>query len=138
MPNHEVTDQAIGQRIQELRERRGWSQAELAMRLRGAGVNWSQGTLSKVEAGERPVRLVEAPTVTRVLRTKIYELVNANLPLQTESDTKQRVRAALDTLDVANEEAAAVYVTLEKVLRGVREVTAIFEDITESQEEDER
>lgn len=137
MPDNEISDAAIGRRIQQLREARGFSQADLAQRLREAGVNWSQGTLSKVESGERPVRLVETPTVARVLRTKIYDLVYSHMPLQTESDTKQRVRAALDVLDNATESAENVYVIFDRLVRSVREVGEIFEDITESQEEPE-
>lgn len=137
MPDTESSDQAIGRRIQQLREKRGLSQADLARRLREAGVNWSQGTLSKVEAGERPVRLVETPAVARVLRTKVYELVYSHLPLQTESDTKQRVRAALHTLDIANMYAVEMSVAMDRIFGAVKEVSEIFEDITDSHEESE-
>lgn len=54
-------DQRIGQRIQAAREAAGMSQADFAQRLADRDLQWSQGTLSKVESGQRPVRLAEVP-----------------------------------------------------------------------------
>ena len=66
--NEPEVDRLIGQRIQFLRtQMRGLSQGDLATRLRDEGVNWAQGTLSKVENGDRPVRLSEGPIVADVL-----------------------------------------------------------------------
>ncbi|MDF9877480.1 helix-turn-helix domain-containing protein [Cellulosimicrobium cellulans] len=68
-------DVMIGRRIAQLRSAQGLSQAELASSLRDSGVRWSQGTLSKVEAGQRPVRLAEAEAVARELDADIAELL---------------------------------------------------------------
>ncbi len=54
----------------------GLSQGDLASRLRDEGVNWAQGTLSKVENGERPVRLSEGPTVADVLGIDLSALID--------------------------------------------------------------
>ncbi len=135
-------DEIIGKRIVELRERRGWTQGELARLLRERGLNWSQGTLSKVEAGVRPVRLSEVSALSLVLRTKIYDIVNAHLPVQTESDTKQRVRTSLPQVDTTLSRLSKVMDQLsesqaatEEAYRALRGVSAVFEDILEANEE---
>lgn len=57
----------IGRRIRALRTDAGWSQPALIEALRDAGLNWGQSTLSKVEAGERPLRLSEARKLATAL-----------------------------------------------------------------------
>ncbi len=78
------TDEAIGKRLEKLRRDAGLSQGELAERLRDADLNWSQGTLSRVETGSRPMRFTEALVVSTVLGVSAEELspVNTNLDYQ--------------------------------------------------------
>lgn len=77
---NELTDDQVGKRVVDLRERRGLNQGQLSEQLRANGLNWSQGTLSKVEAGMRPVRLIEAPTLALTLRTSVSALVDEDEP----------------------------------------------------------
>lgn len=74
----EDLDELIASRIIQIRTERGESQADFSKRLRDAkpvGLNWSQGTLSKVESAQRPVRLAEAVTLAEILGIPIDELV---------------------------------------------------------------
>lgn len=60
---HELpdTDKIFGRRVERLRERNGWSQTELARKMKERGFDaFHQTTISRVEKGERPVRLGEA------------------------------------------------------------------------------
>lgn len=59
----------------------GLSQAELSERLRDRGLPWSQGTVSKVELGDRPVRLAEAPMLAESLEVEVEDLLSED-PLQ--------------------------------------------------------
>ncbi|MGX5356855.1 helix-turn-helix domain-containing protein [Kocuria sp. KH4] len=68
-------DTAIGHTIRRAREARGLEQSQLSDLLRDEGVNWSQGTISRVEQGKRPVRLTEAGAVAGVLGLLVDELV---------------------------------------------------------------
>ena len=72
-----VSDSHIGKRIVALRDARGWSQGQLASALRSEGLPWSQGTLSKVETGQRPIRLSEVPKLVAVLGATISDLLGA-------------------------------------------------------------
>ncbi len=74
-------DARIGRRISTVRIRRMQSQEEVASRIRRLGVNWSQGTLSKVENGERPVRLAEAPAVADALGISLDDLLERGSPV---------------------------------------------------------
>jgi transcriptional regulator with XRE-family HTH domain len=80
-------DKMVGTVIQNRRLELGISQGELAATLRGLGTNWSQGTLSRVELGERPVRLVEAAVVAKALGIEIGQL------LQAEQSPEERLLA---------------------------------------------
>ena len=64
-------DFLIGQSIERLREVQGWSMRELARRMKDRGWQWTPTTASKVEKGERPIRLAEAPDLSELLETTI-------------------------------------------------------------------
>lgn len=65
----------VGKKIQGVREKLGFMQSEFAARLQEEGVQWSRATLSKVERGERQVRLTEAPVVAKLLGLGVGELL---------------------------------------------------------------
>ncbi|SKB86127.1 Transcriptional regulator, contains XRE-family HTH domain [Arthrobacter sp. 31Cvi3.1E] len=68
-------DEEIGSRIQRLREQRDLQQKQLIRRLASAGLDWSQATLSKVEAGSRPVRVAELPALASALGVDQQQLL---------------------------------------------------------------
>ena len=67
-----ISDRDVGQRIEVLRGDR--TQADFASLLQSHGLKWSQGTLSKVEQGQRPVRLTEAMLIADALGTTLDQL----------------------------------------------------------------
>lgn len=60
----------IGKRIINMRERKGWSQRELANRV---GLNFS--VMNRIEAGDRPVRDSELTMLANVLDVSADELL---------------------------------------------------------------
>jgi transcriptional regulator with XRE-family HTH domain len=92
----EEDDGRFAERMQQYRERLGISQSALVGRLRENG--WSkvhQTTVSRIEKGERPVRLGEARAIASALGVPLSRLV--------EPDPASFVRAEL------TRESAAVY-----------------------------
>lgn len=84
----EEDDGRFAERMQQIRERLGISQSALVGRLRDNG--WSkvhQTTLSRIEKGERPVRLGEARAIAAALGVPLSRLV--------EPDPASFVRAEL-------------------------------------------
>ena len=64
---HEERRVTPGQRLKALRAARGLDQEELAKKMSGLGLGWSRATLSKVERGQRQVRLEEVPYICMAL-----------------------------------------------------------------------
>jgi transcriptional regulator with XRE-family HTH domain len=60
-------DQNIAAGLREYREAGGLSQEELAQRMTGRGFGFSQATIWKIEAGQRPVKLSEAAALADAL-----------------------------------------------------------------------
>lgn len=84
--------------MRALREQQGMPQQHIATVLTARyGLGWSQTTVVRTEAGQRPLRLVEAVAVAQVLGVPLGRLVGADL----------------DTTEVAEHELDAVvdYVT---------------------------
>ncbi|MFI7584848.1 helix-turn-helix transcriptional regulator [Kocuria sp. M1N1S27] len=69
-------DARFAESVKRLREERGWSQGELARQLLAAGMEgFHQTTVSRIEKGERPVRLGEARALARVFDTSVDRMV---------------------------------------------------------------
>ena len=70
-------DARFAQRVKAERERRRISQTQIVTALAADhGVRWHQSTMTKVEAGERPVRLMEALAVASVLGVPLEDLLD--------------------------------------------------------------
>ncbi|MDI9941804.1 MULTISPECIES: helix-turn-helix transcriptional regulator [Rhodococcus] len=75
----ETAEQRFGERVKWERERRKWSQAELARRVADAGVPMHPTTVTKIEARDalrpRSIRLDEADAFARVFDRSIDQLL---------------------------------------------------------------
>lgn len=72
-------DMRFRTRMAELRKAKGMTQTDLARELQDfPGVKLGhQQTIARIEAGDRPVRLGEAPFIARVLTTTVQAMVAA-------------------------------------------------------------
>jgi transcriptional regulator with XRE-family HTH domain len=84
--------------MQRLREQNGWSQGELARRVRELGFSgFHQTTISRIEKAERPVRLSEARGIADALGRPVEELLaipEGEALLNTVREAVTDVRAA--------------------------------------------
>src|SRR5699024_5424072 len=89
-------------RMATQRRELGWSQSELARRLQEAGLTtYHQTTVSRLEQGERPVRLGEARAIAAVLGIPILEnLIPSEAAFASATD---QLRKAAEQLSVAAE-----------------------------------
>ncbi|MBM6731176.1 helix-turn-helix transcriptional regulator [Bifidobacterium pullorum subsp. saeculare] len=60
-------DSMIGRNLQRLRSEVGYTQVELAEKMRERGYKWSKTTVWMIETGERPLKLAEAQDVLRCM-----------------------------------------------------------------------
>lgn len=76
IPVVEVDEARFRECMKELREDRGWSQGELSRQLMASG--WAifhQTTISRIESGERPVKLGEARAIAAILESTVDAMV---------------------------------------------------------------
>lgn len=96
--------------MQILREQNGWSQGEFARRMQAEGwTSFHQTTVSRIEKGERPVRLGEARGIAKVLGTitsqmilpdtQFLELRELELSLMEAKEIQKKFRGLVSDLD---------------------------------------
>jgi transcriptional regulator with XRE-family HTH domain len=69
----------VGSQVRKLRERKGWNQNQLTVKLQLAGWDTSQGSLSRLENGERRVPDLELFVLADVLDVKLDDLFPKDL-----------------------------------------------------------
>ncbi|MEV7606095.1 helix-turn-helix transcriptional regulator [Paenarthrobacter sp. NPDC089322] len=82
LPTPDVDEECFRENMRALRERKGWSQGELSRRLIDGG--WPifhQTTISRIESGDRPIKLGEARAIARALGSNVTTMVS--LPVET-------------------------------------------------------
>lgn len=90
-------EHTLCQKVQQLREERGWSQAELARRLSDVGFEMHQTTVAKLEAGKRPLRVAETFALAEVFG--LPPLVMFAMPVQGEDRGMAYMRERLKIID---------------------------------------
>lgn len=114
--------------MKRIREELGWSQGELARRMSDAG--WSafhQTTISRIEKGERPVRLGEARGIASALGALVGQMI---LPTETSKALRDlelacgSIRKSASSIQNAVEDYMGEQSILEFNLRQVREAKA--------------
>jgi transcriptional regulator with XRE-family HTH domain len=79
-PDMPSPEQRAGQQIRLLRQRRGWSQHEVAERMRAYGYDWSQAIVTRLEAATRPTRLNELVDLALLFEVPAMELLGFGAP----------------------------------------------------------
>jgi transcriptional regulator with XRE-family HTH domain len=83
----ETDDDRFASNVRLLRERHGWSQGELAKRLQEAGHDqFHATTISRIEKGDRGVRLGEARAISRALGSRVSVMVQPTEDMKTLQD----------------------------------------------------
>ncbi|WIE76394.1 hypothetical protein [Curtobacterium sp. MCSS17_007] len=110
-----VDDAQVGRNITRFRGTR--SQKDLADAMRSAGHKWSQATVWAVEKGDRPLRLLEAKDVMRILGMHTWDLM--------QPDEGAIVKIAIHELNVATGElrdAAEAYIRAQDRLASYADI----------------
>lgn len=117
----EAFERSIGRVIRAHRERRGWTQRDLATRMLDDGFSvMTQSTVAKVEVGTRPLRLAEFVGFAHALGMPWQAMLAQQEPLLDErdpiADLERRVGAAQALEDDA----------LEQLREGIESMTAQY------------
>lgn len=71
----QTPEERFAHNVRVMREAQGWNQSEMARRLTDAGLEgFHQTTVSRIEKGERPVKLGEATVIAGVFHTPVERL----------------------------------------------------------------
>lgn len=117
-------DEEIGQRLQQVREQQKLNQSKAVRALREAGLVWSQGTLSKVESGIRPVRLAELPAIARALGVGQNDLL---APEDRIASTLERMRVVEVTTQEAYSDLRHRYLSAVMTRRSIQLLAELSE-----------
>lgn len=124
----------FGERVREERERRGWSQEELAKRLTDRGIEGVYAsTVAKIESTGKPraVRLAEAAAVAELFEVSLDTLLGrtTNPP----NDRAFTLRGVLDTAQQCSSQLHGIENTLSERFMELRNLD--FEGLEELQTE---
>ena len=67
-------DKQMGENIRDLREKRGWTQGQLAARLQTEGCDVTRSALAKIEVGQRHLYSHEIKVLKEVFSVSFDEL----------------------------------------------------------------
>jgi transcriptional regulator with XRE-family HTH domain len=87
-------EEIAGRQLALLREERGWSQSEVARRMKVYGYNWHQTTVGRVENGKRPLRLNELMHLAAMFGVLPIQLIVPNVTPDRLSDDIKAVEDA--------------------------------------------
>jgi transcriptional regulator with XRE-family HTH domain len=119
MGSREATEFHFGTRVRTERERRGWSQQELAKRLTDKGIPLYASTIAKIESEKKPraVRLGEAAGIADLFEVSLDSLVGRKP--SADRDLDYALGALMD----------AVYTSRTELERSARSLRDRLEDI---------
>lgn len=69
------TDREIGELCASLRKQRGLSQGQLVEIINATGLRWHQTTLTRVETGDRGLRVKELPCLAEALGISVPDML---------------------------------------------------------------
>ncbi|MEV1170132.1 helix-turn-helix transcriptional regulator [Nonomuraea sp. NPDC049784] len=122
-------EKAFGAALRDRRQRRNWTQQDLADKVAELGVTLHQSAIARIEAGARPVRLHEALVLARVLVVDLQDLLpDLAVLAQADIGTLEALRDdAVQTLEAARAQQAAVRTELEHLEEAFRAAQAAVE-----------
>jgi transcriptional regulator with XRE-family HTH domain len=113
-------EQVAGRRLRLLRQLRDWSQQDLVEKMRPYGYEWSQATVTRLEAATRPIRLNELADLAALYGVPVAQFLESLGPESAGDDlealkreieklTAERleIQEHLDRQEALAEEAAA-------------------------------
>jgi len=93
-------NERVGRRLREYREDRKWSQRRLAEVLGANGLKLDPSAITRIERGQRDIKLHEATALASALRVKIDELVKHD-----DDDPRQELADEFDWADDRRQKA---------------------------------
>jgi transcriptional regulator with XRE-family HTH domain len=110
-PQRLTREALIGQQLRRIRNGRGWTQQDVADRMRPYGHNWIKSTVNRIETGKRPLRVNELDDLAAMLGVQMAVLL-APLPngvptdIDLQTATAEELKAAIEKREAERTEVA--------------------------------
>jgi transcriptional regulator with XRE-family HTH domain len=78
--NVPTPERIVARYIRLLRQGRGWSQQEVAEKMRAYGYEWSQATVTRLESASRPIRLNELADLAALFGVPVMQFLESGSP----------------------------------------------------------
>ena len=75
--NVPTPEQLVARQVRLLRQGRGWSQQEVAEKMRAYGYQWSQATVTRLESASRPIRLNELADLAALFGVPVTQFLES-------------------------------------------------------------
>ena len=115
-PKAPTAEDVAGRQLRVLRQGRGWTQQEVANRMRKLGYSWQQSTIGKIEAAQRPLRLNELADLAATLGVPVTHFLRPNPAADEGIDLEAVEREIRDLLRARVDAAARVRVAHSEYL----------------------
>lgn len=121
-----LSEQRFAERIRELRDEKGWSQDEFAMRVRNNGQleYFNQTTVSRIEKAKRPVRMIEAMTMARVFERPVDLLFAPDRGERWLDQGLRTHRSGYEQINVVRREAERLGLLITSAKRDIEGIEA--------------
>ncbi|WP_432457936.1 helix-turn-helix transcriptional regulator [Cellulomonas iranensis] len=117
-PKSPTPESRFAMNLRALREALGINQSEFARRVTEAGLEgFHQTTVSRIEKGERPVRLGEAAIIAQVLGVPVDRMTGEGEDLAALARMRQRLAAA----ELARDNLMTAVVSFDREIERLRE-----------------
>lgn len=115
-------DDRFAENMRVLREQRGWSQGEMARQMQRAGwPNFHQTTVSRIEKGERPVRVSEARGIAAVLGSTLDQMIESPATVSKFAEVMSRRADLIHQLRELRQVKAHVFLAQSQFRRVLKE-----------------
>jgi transcriptional regulator with XRE-family HTH domain len=114
MGKQKWTDDHFSKQLRAERERRGWTQAEVAKMLSDKDISMHWTTIAKIEKGDRSVRIDEAAGIADLFEVSVDSLLGRRV--RQESDLAYTLRGLFDTVRQSSQQIAGIANTLSERL----------------------
>ena len=101
-----------GRALRQLRTARGWSQEEVARRMKAYGYDFHQTMVAKIEAAQRPIRVRELADFAALYGVEVHELIYP--PAGSLKEAAKEIAALRGQLQEATARAEAAAVAVAK------------------------
>ena len=111
-----------GRALRRLRAARGWSQEEVARRMKAYGYDFHQTMIAKIEAAQRPIRVRELADFAALYGVEVHELIYPPAGSLQEADKEiATLREQLQEATRRSEDAAEAVREAEAVLAAAQQ-----------------